>query len=246
MKLIDNKILLFGLPFKSKEFGTIYQLKLRDFLEFDYINFKSIFTLRKDLFFDEDSKDYDLIKDLDILFLTGQINRFIEILKLLYKTEEIKLDTKHNDVDSIKIIIKQDNNEYIINRENYTEFANIILILLHEGNNIADEEVRKDLDETELLILKRRKAFERKQAKKEAELRKQSKEEPMSIFDIANYIIHCDNKFDYQSVLDLTIYQLINSCNIYTKKENYGYSMDYRTSGQFKIEDKLNHWFFDK
>lgn len=246
MKLIDNKILLFGLPFKSKEFGTIYQLKLRDFLEFDYINFKSIFTLRKDLFFDEDSKDYDLIKDLDILFLTGQINRFIEILKLLYKTEEIKLDTKHNDVDSIKIIIKQDNNEYIINRENYTEFANIILILLHEGNNIADEEVRKDLDETELLILKRRKAFEKKQAKKEAELRKQSKEEPMSIFDIANYIIHCDNKFDYQSVLDLTIYQLINSCNIYTKKENYGYSMDYRTSGQFKIEDKLNHWFFDK
>lgn len=149
-------------------------------------------------------------------------------------------------VDSIKIIIKQDNNEYIINRENYTEFANIILILLHEGNNIADEEVRKDLDETELLILKRRKAFERKQAKKEAELRKQSKEEPMSIFDIANYIIHCDNKFDYQGVLDLTIYQLINSCNIYTKKENYGYSMDYRTSGQFKIEDKLNHWFFDK
>lgn len=246
MKLIDNKILLFGLPFKSKEFGTIHQLKLRDFLEFDYINFKSIFTLRKDLFFDEDSKDYDSIKDLDILFLTGQINRFIEALKLLYKTEEIKLDTKHNDVDSIKIIIKQDNNEYIINRENYTEFANIILILLHEGNNIADKEVRKDLDETELLILKRRKAFERKQAKKEAELRKQSKEEPMSIFDIANYIIHCDNKFDYQSVLDLTIYQLINSCNIYTKKENYGYSMDYRTSGQFKIEDKLNHWFFDK
>lgn len=97
MKLIDNKILLFGLPFKSKEFGTIYQLKLRDFLEFDYINFKSIFTLRKDLFFDEDSKDYDSIKDLDILFLTGQINRFIEALKLLYKTEEIKLDTKHND-----------------------------------------------------------------------------------------------------------------------------------------------------
>ena len=59
-------------------------------------------------------------------------------------------------------------------------------------------------------------------------------------------IIHADNsQFDYQNILELTIYQIKNTFNMYRQKENYNLFMKYKTSGQFKIDDNVNHWFFN-
>ena len=74
-----------------------------------------------------------------------------------------------------------------------------------------------------------------------------NKEEPITIFDLANYIIHENGTtFNYQNVLELTIYQLINTFTLYRQKEGYNIFMDYKTSGQFKMEEEGKHWFFNK
>ena len=247
-ELIKKDRLLFGMPIDLKEFGIIHQPKLYDFLDFDYGQFKTVFSIRKEtlLFLDEQQEGYDLLKDFDFIMMLNLSETFCKALKLLYKTNDIKLDYKYGDIESTKIIINANDNTYYIDRNNYTKFADLILITLHEGNNIADEELKEELDEVELEIAKRRRAFERKKAKREAELRKQSGEEPTTIFDMANYIIHCDSKFDYESVLNLTVYQLINSFNLYHLKENYKHMMDCKTSGNFKIEENIAHWFFGK
>ena len=124
-------------------------------------------------------------------------------------------------------------------------FADLILITLHEGNNVAEVEVKKELTEIELKMEKRRKEFERKKALKEAQKKKE--EDTITIFDLANYIIHTDGStFDYEKVLNLTVYQLINTFNLYRQKEGYSTFMDYKTSGNFQIEENMEHWFFGK
>ena len=151
MELINRKLLLFAQSINIPNFGTVYPPKLRDFLEFDYGKFKSSFSVRKELFIDNTNGDYDKIKDFDVLIFSNMIESLIQSLKLLYKTDNVKLETpKKDDIDSIQISIKSNDNIYYINRNNYTEFADMILIILHEGNNIADEKVKKELTEIEL------------------------------------------------------------------------------------------------
>lgn len=245
MKLIDEKILLFDLPFKTDTFGTIYQPKIKDFLDFDYARFKAVFSIRKDLYIDDKHEDYDNIKDFDMIIVLGLLEDFKKSLQILYKTDCVKIDIKQKTIQSTRVIVKANEEIYVFDRNNYNKFADIILILLHDGNNIADEKEKEELSEIELMMKKRRQEFERKKAKREAEIRKNNEEKNiMTIFDIANYIIHNDNKYNYESVLNLTIYQLINSYTLYMQKENYGYFMDYKTSGNFNIEQNISHWFF--
>ena len=167
-ELIKKDRLLFGMPIDLKEFGIIHQPKLYDFLDFDYGQFKTVFSIRKEtlLFLDEQQEGYDLLKDFDFIMMLNLSETFCKALKLLYKTNDIKLDYKYGDIESTKIIINANDNTYYIDRNNYTKFADLILITLHEGNNIADEELKEELDEVELEIAKRRRAFERKKAKR--------------------------------------------------------------------------------
>ena len=91
---------------------------------------------------------------------------------------------------------------------------------------------------------RKKREFERKKRLREIEQNKDKKQ--IGIFDLANYLIHVDSKYTYDNVLDLTIYQLINSYQIYQQKENYDLFVKYKTNGNFKIEDELKHWFFNK
>ena len=243
-ELIPREKLLFGRPIELKDFGIIYPPKIKLFLdELEYGKFKRVFSVRKELYIDEDNEDYEKLRDFDLIIYMNLMEDLISSLKVLYKTDDIKIAMADKmDVSSIRIIV---NNEYYINRDNYTKFADLILITLHEGNNVAEVEVKKELTEIELKMEKRRKEFERKKALKEAQKKKE--EDTITIFDLANYIIHTDGStFDYEKVLNLTVYQLINTFNLYRQKEGYSTFMDYKTSGNFQIEENMEHWFFGK
>ncbi len=239
-ELIPHEKLLFGLPIELKDFGIIYPPKISLFLnELEYGRFKRAFSVRKELYIDEDSEDYDKLSDLELVIWFDMLDDLITSLKILYKSDDIKVEKTES---SVRISI---NGKHHIDRENYTKFADLILITLHEGNNIAEEEVKKELTEIELKMQKRRKAFERKKALKEAQEKKE--EEPITIFDLANYVIHSNGSvFNYENVLNLTVYQLINTFNLYRQKEGYSTFMDYKTSGNFQIEEDMQHWFFNK
>ena len=146
-ELISKEKLLFGLPINIPNMGTIYQPKLRDFVnnDFNYAKFKGVFSIKKDMFLEDTNEDYDKIKDFDLIIYMNLIEDLIKSLKLLYKTDEIKIgELKSNDLSSIKILIKANEEIYCLDRENYTEFANRVLILLYSGNNIAEEEVKEE------------------------------------------------------------------------------------------------------
>ena len=70
----------------------------------------------------------------------------------------------------------------------------------------------------------------------------------LTIFTLINYIIHYkDTQYNYDTIRDLTIYQIKNTFKYYQNQEMYELDMKYRTSGNFKMDKKTSeHWFFDK
>lgn len=257
MKLITKDKLLFGLPIEIKDMGTIYQPRLKDFIDrnFDIQKFIRSFNIKANLVFEDasDLKNFDVfIYQLSLRLPKDKllVTELIESLKLLYKTDKVELtmlDDKdlHSVCVSIEVAENNESKIYYINRDNYDNFAKTILILLDLGNNTTDIELSEELSEIDLKIAQRKKEFERKKAEREAKLNKEEKEE-ITLYDLVNYIIHTDNsQFNYQNVLDLTIYQIKNTFNMYRQKENYNLFMSYKTSGQFKIDNDINHWFFN-
>ena len=256
MKLIKEEILLFGLPIKIKNLGTIYQPTLSDYINngIDIQSFMGLFNIKIDLLV----KDSEGLKNFDFFLLQmtqGEkgnlyIFQLIKYLKLLYKTDKVEfIGIKEDDLNSVGILVKVNNEEYFINRENYDKLADIILIMLGSGNNIKEKELKEELNEIDLKIAKRRKEFERKKAEREAKIKKENTNDDnsLTILDLMNYIIHTDNtQYNYNTILNLTVYQIINTFKLYQMKEVYKTNMDYRTSGNFKIEEEVNHWFFKK
>lgn len=258
MKLITKDKLLFGLPIEINGMGTIYQPKLKDFIDrdFDIQKFIRAFNIKANLIFEngEDLKDFDVfIYQLSLKLPKDKllITELIESLKMLYKTEKVNLimlDEKdiHTICISIEVIENNESKVYYLNRDNYNNLANVVLVSLDLGNNTTDVELNEELTEIDLKIAQRRKEFEKKKAEREAKLNKEDKNNEITLYDLVNYIIHVDNsQFNYQNILDLTIYQIKNTFNMYRQKENYNLFMKYKTSGQFKIDDNVNHWFFN-
>lgn len=258
MKLITKEKLLFGLPIEIKDMGTVYQPKIKDFLDKDFNIQKFIraFNIKANLFLEnaENVKNFDIFIFQLSLNLPKEellVTELIDSLKLLYRTDDvdlIMLDKK--DMNSVCISIKvTENNEekiYYINRDNYDNFANIILVLMDLGNNTVDVKLTEELNEIDLKIAQRKAEFEKRKAEREAKINKDKEKNDITIYDLMNYIIHTDNsQFNYYDMLDMTIYQIKNTFNMYRQKESYNLYMRYKTSGQFKMEDDINHWFFN-
>ena len=114
------------------------------------------------------------------------------------------------------------------------------------GNNTKDTKLNEELNEIDLKIAQRKAEFEKRKAERESKINKEETEE-ITMYDLMNYIIHADNsQFDYQNILELTIYQIKNTFNMYRQKESYNLYMQYKTSGQFKMDEDIVHWFFNK
>jgi hypothetical protein len=258
MKLITKDKLLFGLPIEIKNMGTIYQPRIKDFLDKDFNIQKFIraFNIKANLFLEnaEGVKNFDIfIYQLSLNLPTNEllVTELIESLKLLYRTDKVELIMKNEkNIESIcisiEVIEKGKKKTYYLNRDNYDDFANIILILLDLGNNTKDTKLNEELNEIDLKIAQRKAEFEKRKAERESKLNKEETEE-ITMYDLMNYIIHADNsQFDYQNILELTIYQIKNTFNMYRQKESYNLYMQYKTSGQFKMDEDIVHWFFNK
>ena len=90
---------------------------------------------------------------------------------------------------------------------------------------------------------------QRKKAYKEAYGReaREGNDKKMTIFTLVDYIINNKySQYNYNTIQDLTIYQIKNTFKYYQRQEAYDIEVRYRTSGNFKMEKKSEHWFFDK
>ena len=178
------------------------------------------------------------------------IKRLIEVVKFLCKTDDVTLYIENivngtlNTTDKNYILI---NKSYKINRDNFEDFKNLVCEILDTEIKIEKKPQKKSEEEDELLSL-----FEKKKAEYEKKYKKKPKKEKnkdnLTIFTLINYIIHYkDTQYNYDTIRDLTIYQIKNTFKYYQNQEMYELDMKYRTSGNFKMDKKTSeHWFFDK
>lgn len=179
------------------------------------------------------------------------IKRLIEVVKFLCKTDDVALYMENivngtlNTTDKNYILI---NKSYKINRDNFEDFKSLVCEILDTEIKIEKKPQKKSSEEEdELLSL-----FEKKKAEYEKKYKKKPKKEKnkdnLTIFTLINYIIHYkDTQYNYDTIRDLTIYQIKNTFKYYQNQEMYELDMKYRTSGNFKMDKKTSeHWFFDK
>lgn len=178
------------------------------------------------------------------------IKRLIEVVKFLCKTDDVVLYIENivngtlNTTDKNYILI---NKSYKINRDNFEDFKNLVCEILDTEIKIEKKPQKKSSEEDELLSL-----FEKKKAEYEKKYKKKPKKDKnkdnLTIFTLINYIIHYkDTQYNYDTIRNLTIYQIKNTFKYYQNQEMYELDMKYRTSGNFKMDKKTSeHWFFDK
>ena len=178
------------------------------------------------------------------------IKRLIEVVKFLCKTDDVTLYIENivngtlDTTDKNYILI---NKSYKINRDNFEDFKNLVCEILDTEIKIEKKPQKKSEEEDELLSL-----FEKKKAEYEKKYKKKPKKDKnkdnLTIFTLINYIIHYkDTQYNYDTIRNLTIYQIKNTFKYYQNQEMYELDMKYRTSGNFKMDKKTSeHWFFDK
>ena len=178
------------------------------------------------------------------------IKRLIEVIKFLCKTDDVILymanvqNGTFGTTEENYILI---NKSYKINRDNFEDFKKLVCEILDTEIKIEKKPQKKSEEEDELLSL-----FEKKKAEYEKKYKKKPKKDKnkdnLTIFTLINYIIHYkDSQYNYNTIRELTIYQIKNTFKYYQNQEMYELDMKYRTSGNFKMDKKTSeHWFFDK
>lgn len=274
MLKVQEEKLYFGLPIKLNDKVSIYQPTLREILENDF-SFEELIepfmTLDKQNF--ESEKDNESLNNFDIFFLQilmGYIDvlkkneninlydwlnsplsnglvikRLIKVFRFLFRTDDIDLYICDGILDNPKDNYILINKSYKINRETYEEIKWIVCDIFDTDMKI---EKKKPVSEEEDELAKR---FAQKKAEYEKaygrEARTGKNKDKITIFTLVNYIVNNKySQYDYNSVQDLTIYQVKNTFKYYQSQEVYDIDMQYRTSGQFKMDKKNEHWFFDK
>lgn len=178
------------------------------------------------------------------------IKRLIEVIKFLCKTNDVTLCLENivngtlDTTDKNYILI---NKSYKINRDNFEDFKKLVCEILDTEIKIEKKPQKKSEEENELLSLfeKKKSEYEKKYKKKP---KKDKNKDNLTIFTLINYIIHYkDSQYNYDTIRNLTIYQIKNTFKYYQNQEMYELDMKYRTSGNFKMDKKTSeHWFFDK
>ena len=216
----------------NNNLGKIFQPKIIDFINMGTTieEFAQIFCVRLDII---DVKDEDLeqlksvLKDFDLFFLdedSTSLNKLIECLKFLYRTEKIYLSKKRQ-----CILI---NDEIILNRDNFTYLADVILNMLCMEKPKRRKKERKYADDYRQKIWEKMQRYRQEKEEKDR----------LSLLDIVNIVVHHGAYIDYDKVFNMTYYQLINSYTTLMGKTNYEEYTMFKTSGQFKMEHEVKHW----
>ena len=177
------------------------------------------------------------------------IKRLMEVVKFLCRTNDVVLnidDISKGTFGSSEENYILINKSYKINRNTFEDFKELVCEILD-----TEIKIEKKPQKTEEELYWER-LFEERKLKYERQYKKKAKREKnkdnLTIFTLINYIIHYkDSQYNYDTIRELTIFQIKNTFRYYQNQEMYELDMKYRTSGNFKMDKKTSeHWFFDK
>lgn len=229
--MIEN-YLITGLPIRTEKFGIIYQPTIKELLLLGYTNKEIVqpFLLDLDLVV-QDEGIKKILKNFDLFFLSnnGLVDNLLEKLKILYKTENVKISSEK--LIERKSIIVDDN--IVINRDNYDVLVGIIL-----GMFGAEKSKRVEEEKVNLPTEKHKQIWEKLKSKKA----KKELQNQVELCDIINIVCHANGFIPYNVVVDLTYYQLINSYKTLMCIENYKEFVQFKLSTKYEINKDINHW----
>ena len=233
---VKAESLLFGGNIKLNGLlGEIVQPKLKDFIEHDIAinDFISPFYLIVSAYVENVGIDKPL---LSLIAINIQLSRdgrdtildnFLVSLSMLYKG--FKLEMLEFE-DSIVIAIKEsDEIKYLIDDDNFIDLCEAVMDMF----KIKVEKEDADLD---LLDAPPEIIEKIKKGRKEFRAKQREKKNNLEFFDMCNELIHINNEYNYDKVLNMTIWQIKNSYSILTVKNAQD---NYVNSGsvQWKAED---------
>lgn len=159
-----------------------------------------------------------------ILNLSFSLSFFLKI-----DINEIKVDVKNQQL----IIENKENNEtlFILNNDNFDEFSALIRLVCSSEImevNKTEENIKYPKDES---LRKKMEKILRQNAENEERKRK---ENMTTVVDIMSRVIaHENTKYDYFSILNLTIWQLFQEYATMYVREDFDFEKRKITSGQF-------------
>ena len=237
---------LFGLdiPLEQYGLGRIKQLKIIDYLskDVDIDNFYMPFVMNEIMIGQlEDSKlGYELKDTLGSLtFLLTNcmnanklefINMLLSNLKVLYRTDNVKLS------NNLTILI-EDTIE--LSNDNFDMLCSVVLDLFKiDKSKLKFDKPNKEVDP----ITARFEELRRKHKEKVG-----SKKNSIDLTDIINIIIHSnEGNLNYNNVLNMTIYQIKNTYETLSIKESYETMIQYKLSQKFDVKEDVKSWYTKK
>lgn len=244
---------LSGLPINLEKegLGIIHQPRVKDFVlsGIDISSFSHPFILSKDMIADRNEGVDNALSELGRLKflmvydeltkatrkLTGQlgiIDLLKQALKMLYKTDNITV------MSTISTIIVD--GKVLINDDSFEILSTLIIEMLRIDIEEMKKKIEKERKDKEDESDPWKKLFKEREKEYQEQTKKDKKE--FSILDIINIVVHSQDSVDYDSVFNLTVYQLKNSYEVLIKKENFNINLLHRISPNFQATDELKLW----
>lgn len=270
MSKLSKETLLFGKPIKLSKDFYMSQPKLKHILDKD-LTVEAIvepfITLDKRLV--EGAEEVEDISNFD-LFILEMIENYPQVqqlfkeeisfedylnspfalllvsirmrnsLRFIFDTDEVNYIFDYKDLK--KSYISINNDAFKIDRDNYDDIREIICDIFDV--DISGIKPKPKLTEFELEMQKR---FESAKKEYENAYNKNEEDEVITTTMLVDYIVNFKHsKYSYDSIQDLTVYQIKNIFKSYQNQEAYDTELQYRSSGNFTFKSEAKHWFFKK
>ena len=248
MKKVKEELLYFGIPIKLTDKVSMYQPTLKEIIESGYSLEELIepfITLDKQNF--EEEKDNSELNNFDIFFLQilmGYINvlknnenvelgdwlnsplsnglvikRLIRVFKFLFRTEDVNLYISKGIADDMNENYIMINKSYKIDRNNYEEVKWMVCDIFDTDMKIEKKpQISKEEQAMHDLFEQKKKAYKEAYGREARE----GNDKKMTIFTLVDYVVNNKySQYNYDTVQDLTIYQIKNTFKYYQRQEAY-------------------------
>ena len=206
-------------PFSTKTVIQLGEDELKNFL------FPFLFTLKE-----EDIFDYLFVQDEQAQII---LSALVMSLQKLYKTDDCKIDL--DEQQKINIIIA----EAKINNDNFNLLCSIVRDIFFLNGKEEDKHQVIQVEDKNKAILEE---YLRLEAEHKKEMEELNKKHAKTLHQIVT-IVASQCEWDYDKVLDMTYYRLINTYMSIFKIDSYMTYIQYKTSGQFDMKNyNIKHW----
>lgn len=228
--MLDDRYLLKEIDLSKHNLGTIKPFSTKTVIQLGEDELKNflfpfLFTLKE-----EDIFDYLFVQDEQAQII---LSALVMSLQKLYKTDDCKIDL--DEQQKINIIIA----EAKINNDNFNLLCSIVRDIFFLNGKEEDKHQVIQVEDKNKAILEE---YLRLEAEHKKEMEELNKKHAKTLHQIVT-IVASQCEWDYDKVLDMTYYRLINTYMSIFKIDSYTTYMQYKTSGQFDMKNyNIKHW----